>query len=234
MSTPKPAVPVLNPASLFTANLIVCVPFTEGSGIPAVLVGPSGSGTPVFGNVPTPTWTTNSDGAAWLATGAAAQVTLTAGQAASANMTVALVLRPRAANSSGRIVALLNGDLFCYTPFSDTVVYWDFGGTSAPNRLTKSGLTFLQVPTTYVFTGGSAGSTIWQNGTKVASQATALTRNAGGGVTFVLNADGGTFDVNLVSLYNTAWDDATAAAWSADPYANLVLASGGLPMVGVG
>src|SRR5206468_3154902 len=65
------------------------------------------------------------------------------------------------------------------TPYSDGTCYWDFGGTSGANRLTAAGLTFsTTVPERWIVTAGPQGSAIWQNGIKVASQATAISRVA--------------------------------------------------------
>lgn len=71
-----------------------------------------------------------------------------------------------------------------HVPFSDGVVYWDFGGQDATHRLSVSGLAFGD--DTWAFTAGRRGQTIWQNGALRASQSTAITRNAAGG-SFDLN-----------------------------------------------
>jgi len=50
-----------------------------------------------------------------------------------------------------------------YVPFSDNVVYWDYGGTAGGStRLTASGLTFGD--DIWAFTQGLRGAEIWQNG----------------------------------------------------------------------
>lgn len=62
-----------------------------------------------------------------------------------------------------------------YVPFSDGVVYWDYGGTSAGStRLNVSSLTFGD--DVWVFTVGARGMEIWQNGIKRASNTANPTR----------------------------------------------------------
>jgi len=74
-----------------------------------------------------------------------------------------------------------------HLPYSDGTVYWDFGGTSAGNRLSKSGLAFGD--DLWAFTYGGRGQEIWQNGRR---QATGV---VGGGRT-------GTSSSLLLGLYN--------------------------------
>jgi hypothetical protein len=115
-------------------------------------------------------------------------------------------------------------DALC--PWSDGVVYWDFGGFSSPNRLTVSGLSFsTTTPERWVFTAGPRGSAIWQNGVKVASQATAVTRSGqSGNVTLNYRNPGATGDLqdlNFFQVNNYQWSDELCRWWSAEPYAHL-------------
>jgi hypothetical protein len=105
-------------------------------------------------------------------------------------------------------------------PYSDGTVYWDFGGWSGPNRISAAGLSMSTViPERWIVHAGPQGSAIWQNGVKVASQATAITRTAGG-LTFDLSnllAQ----EINYVALYDTQWSDELCRWWSAEPYVPL-------------
>jgi hypothetical protein len=108
-------------------------------------------------------------------------------------------------------------------PHSDGLVYWEYGGTSSPNQLTASGLTFsTSEPERWVFTAGAAGSAIYQNGIKVASQSTAITRTATAAI-FRLNSrlagSADNIDLNYFAMYATQWSDEMARWWSAEPYA---------------
>ena len=64
-----------------------------------------------------------------------------------------------------------------HVPYTDGVVYWDFGGTTAgTTRLTASGLT-TSVKDVWAFTTGPRGMEIWQNGVLRASNAATPTRS---------------------------------------------------------
>ncbi len=111
-----------------------------------------------------------------------------------------------------------------HVPYNDGVTYWDFGGTSAPNRLSVAGLSFsATTPERWVFPAGPQGSSIWQNGIKVASQSTAVTRT-NGNFGFELNhAQGGAdlVEFNFFQVINQQWSDDLCRWWSAEPYAHL-------------
>lgn len=117
-------------------------------------------------------------------------------------------------------------------PLSDGVIYWDFGwnGGAAPNRFTKSGLSFsTTIPEKWVFTAGERGMAIWQNGVKVASHSTAVTRTATTGTAdkFLINCSnpsssfGDVQEINFLQINDVQWDDALCQAWSVEPYAHL-------------
>jgi hypothetical protein len=84
-----------------------------------------------------------------------------------------------------------NASFHIYLPFSDGVVYFDFGGTSGSRRLTASGLAFGD--DVWTFQAADAGLQIWQNGVPRASNsAGVLTTNIGAfwiGRAFGANAD---------------------------------------------
>jgi len=136
--------------------------------------------------------------------------------------TIAIIRRMNTATpGSNRFVHVGTQLIACYMPYSDGTVYWDYAGTSAPNRLTKAGLTIsTTIPDHWVFTAGSQGSAIWQNGVKVASQATAISRAAAGDV-LTLNYDAENADVNFFQISNVQWSDDLCRWWSAEPYAHL-------------
>lgn len=62
-----------------------------------------------------------------------------------------------------------------HVPYSDGVVYWDLGGTGGANRCSVGGLTFGADH--FVFTSGTRGMEIWQNGILRASNANNPTRS---------------------------------------------------------
>jgi len=70
----------------------------------------------------------------------------------------------RVSGAFGFNVSTTGTDAFgAHIPFSDGIVYWDFGGTATNGgRITASGLTFGD--DVWVFTHGRRGGEIWQNG----------------------------------------------------------------------
>ena len=89
-----------------------------------------------------------------------------------------------------------------------------------------AGLTFTTTVEYWVLTAGASGSAIWQNGVKVASQATAIARTAGGGEVVNLNdnstgASGDLQEINFVQMIDGQWSDDLCRWWSAEPYVHL-------------
>ena len=107
-------------------------------------------------------------------------------------------------------------------PYSDGITYWNFGGSG---WTTASGLTYsTSVPDRLVFTGGPAGTFIWQNGVKVASSATAVTRQVLNQDFFLNSGSSNAQDDvewNYFGIYETQWSDHLCQWWSAEPYAHL-------------
>lgn len=62
-----------------------------------------------------------------------------------------------------------------HVPYSDGVVYWDFGGNASSNRVTASGLT-VTGKNTWIFRAGDLGMQFWQNGIRRANSTTAVSR----------------------------------------------------------
>lgn len=82
-----------------------------------------------------------------------------------------------ATNRASGLFGLPSGDRQCgvHGPWSDGVVYWDFGGaTAGSTRLTVSGQSFELA--TWAFTTGARGMEIWKNGVRIASNAANPTR----------------------------------------------------------
>src|SRR5206468_1455676 len=99
----------------------------------------------------------------------------------------------------------------------------------APNVLTASSLTYTTTVEHWVFTAGPRGSSIWQNGVKVASQATAITRNTNVNSGSVFALGRGTEvstteeqqEFNFFQVNDQQWSDDLCQWWSAEPYAHL-------------
>jgi hypothetical protein len=234
VSTPKPGTVVVNPASPFAQHLLLLVPLTEGTGQPGVVRGAEG----VTAGCPTTTtwsgtagsWSTNAGGSCLHGTTATGGLLLSGANSwmPTAAITVALVFgRTGGASVAPPTVQHGSGTARCdlYLPFSDLTVYWDMGGTASPNRLTKSGLGLESTALfTFVATAGPAGSALYLNGTKVQSQGTAVsgTASTADTVWWLQAGAGGTADGNFLQINADQWEDATVAAWSADPYGWLV------------
>jgi hypothetical protein len=226
----------LDPAHPFAQNTVLCLPFTEGFGaLPGLLpaTGIVGTARPpivLAGVVGTPTWTSTSEGIAGAATTTSAwELTTTDNWLPTAQVTVLLVRRKRDATlRTARVIEADQGAtaFWILAPWSDGTVYWDFGGNGGANRLTAAGLTFsLTRPDRWVFTAGARGSTIWQNGVKVASQTTAITRSSIDHPLY-LNGDGNgangeNADYNFFQIINDQWSDDLCRWWSAESYAHL-------------
>lgn len=76
-----------------------------------------------------------------------------------------------------------------FLPYSDGTVYWDFGGSTGNNRISKAGLTFKD--DLWHFVAGTRGMSITQNGIEVAVSGTAVTRTATTTNAFSLDGLGG-------------------------------------------
>lgn len=107
-----------------------------------------------------------------------------------------------------------------HLPWSDGIVYFDFGGVDANHRVTKSGLTFGD--DVWAFTTGSRGMEIWQNGILQATNAVTPTRTQTAGVDFALFRHDGTASDNanagVLLIYNRQLDRHEILALSIDPW----------------
>jgi hypothetical protein len=117
-------------------------------------------------------------------------------------------------------------DLFLVTcPWGDGSVNFQFGLFT----VTVTGLSFSTlIPERWIFTAGPNGSSIWQNGIKVGSQSSAVSRTSNNttvSLNFSFNASGGigsdNQDFNFFMALDEQWPDEICRWWSAEPYAHL-------------
>lgn len=107
-----------------------------------------------------------------------------------------------------------------HLPYSDGVVYWDFGGSaSGSSRLSVSGLTFGN--DLWAFTTGLRGMEIWQNGIRRANNAASPTRTAsteqwGLGQAVATNSDRA--DYWYLSVYDRQLGTDEIASLQSDPW----------------
>lgn len=104
-------------------------------------------------------------------------------------------------------------------PWSDGVVHWDFG----TSRLSKSGLTIGTNDNIWVLIAGPKGMSIWQNGVKVNSTATAANARTNDASFMRLNAMTGVLTQDLCKFsFFYMWDyeltDVQARSVSAQPF----------------
>jgi hypothetical protein len=108
-----------------------------------------------------------------------------------------------------------------HCPYLDGIIYWDFGGTGAGNRISVA-----WTPTTaeerFAFVAGVNGSAIYLNGLSIASQtSTPLTRTSTA-THFMLNAGGSpSGDLQLVSFFavlDAEWTAGQVAEWTDNPW----------------
>jgi hypothetical protein len=112
-----------------------------------------------------------------------------------------------------------------HSPWSDGVVYWDFGGIASTNRLTWSGYSANAAKLDYwTFVAGRRGSAIYFNGVKRASHSTAITRTNSAVPAFFINghvtnaAWGDLQDIYFLGLWDREWTDAEVMQWYQRPY----------------
>jgi hypothetical protein len=242
MPTAKPAVVALNTAHAFAQHLLLMVPFVEGSGQPGVVRGADGvtAGAPtttVWTGTPA-TWTTNSAGACVSGVGATPlQIGADATSGAwlpTGDCTICLVVgKSSGVVSGGFTVKSISGGaattLSLAVPRNNNNVQWAYGTSGSGNPIEggSAGGWAADPPDKVVVTAGAAGFAIYKNGTKVTSSATARSRSSSTTSLVLMGLTGGTitYTLNFFQISAMQWDDATAAAWAADPYAHLVAAT---------
>ena len=143
-------------------------------------------------------------------------------------VTVAVIRRKldttaRASALFGTASAGATTRLGTHCPWSDGVVYWDFGGTSGANRISYTWAATTTVER-FVFVAGTRGSAIYLDGISKASQATGITRSSAS-EQFFLNAGQGSVSsrqdiVEYVAffLFDAEWTQDQARQWTAEPY----------------
>lgn len=236
MSTPKPAVITINTASIFAQHLLLIVPFTEGTGQPGIVRGADGvtadaPTTTVWTGTPA-TWTTNSAGACVTGVGA---TPLRLGDDATSgswlptgDCTIGVVLGKTGSVTGGFAVTSDSGTtattLRLAVPRNNNNVQWGYGSSGSGNPIEggSAGGWATDPPDTVVVTAGAAGFAIYKNGVKVASSATARSRTASTTSLVLLGTTGITSYLNYFQINAAQWDEATAMAWSSDPYNWLV------------
>lgn len=123
---------------------------------------------------------------------------------------------------TGNHFGISGGTTFCTAlcPYTDSKIYWDFGGNTGDNRLTSSALTWTTDVDVLGFVAGARGMAIYRNGTQVAVKTPAVTRTDGG--TFSLNGSSDKVDVNFFAILNAEWLPSQMLEWMANPYALLL------------
>jgi len=218
-------------------GMVAVIPFNEGGGIVAatnivshnaanrancVINGPFGTlaGTPSWvWNTPGTGININNTGDFMQALGVLDEVTK--------GGTVLLIRRKtdtttRVSAAFGEPIA--GGGFQGLVPFNDGTVYWDFGGNTAPNRLTLAGLSWTAVPEMWAFAAGGKGSSIWKNGEKLANQTTAISRAASGEVRLnsTFGVSGDLQEFYFFAVAKEQWPDDLISWWFAEPYGMLV------------
>ena len=142
--------------------------------------------------------------------------------------TVAMVRRTtdttaRASATFGTDSATTNQRIGANLPFSDTHVFWDFGGTTTgTSRLDITGYTKTAGATeSWVFVAGARGMAVYLNGRSIGSHTTAITRSASTSA-FKLNAGlslvGDNQDFGLFLMMHTEWTPTQVRQWATAPF----------------
>lgn len=107
-----------------------------------------------------------------------------------------------------------------HLPWSDGVIYFDFGGVDASHRVSVAGLTFGD--DVWTFTVGLRGMEVWQNGILRASNAANPTRTAtpANFAIFTHDAVGSSDNANagVLLIHNRQLDRREILALSLDPW----------------
>lgn len=142
------------------------------------------------------------------------------------NITVSLGYRKtdttaRLATAAGIDGVTTTGRCNIHLPYSDNVVYWDFGGvTSGVSRITAASLTFGD--DAWSFVAGTGGMRIWQNGRQRATQSGTATRTVFG-ANWTLGTGAGLgsdlADYKWVAMHNVPLDAERIQQLHAEPFA---------------
>jgi hypothetical protein len=232
--TMKPPLGALvNPEHPLGRDFRFGVLLNEGFGIPTTQYANLGTSAATVLVVGTPGWNSNARGIAYQCPSVNDYLRFGVDVMPTSAVTVCVVRRKldttlRASGLFGQLAATTTAKRCgASVPKADGTVNWYFGGSTAPNLVTASGLSFTTDVEDWVFTAGPQGSSIWQNGVKVASQATAITRTAGGNNTCLNrgiesgSSTGDIQEINFFQVVGQQWSDDLCRWWSAEPYVQL-------------
>jgi hypothetical protein len=231
---------VMNWHHPFANKLLFCLPFlatsysTKASGLSPFTAGQ------IWGSTPRPNVSTeNTSGNLYASNQEGVCVTLTTSQSVlvasdpipAAQVTICMIRRKtdttfRNGSSFSLDGATLAERCLTHLPLTGGTTYWDFGGDASPNRLSVAGVSYSTLPERWILIAGSRGMSIWQNGVKVASTATANTgRTKNTTKSFRINSynggsNGDAQEVNYFAAYDEQWSDEMCRWWSAEPYAH--------------
>lgn len=128
-----------------------------------------------------------------------------------------------------------------YMPWSDGIVYLEFGGSSGNNQLSVSGLNVAGMQK-WAFTGGTKGLQIYLDGALKGSKSTAITRVTSPDFSIngsVPSGHGGDLqDVYFFAALDAEWTPSMIAEWTVDPWlmfeprASLMMSGSAAPIVG--
>lgn len=223
-------------------GMVLCVPFNEGGGIPGAELEPVvydvvGGGQGDLSGIADASWVENTPGRGIKLNNAGSFIrfvgpsngTVKLSASMSPGATVLLIRRKTdttVRNSRAFGISLAVDAALCssHCPYTDSKIYWDFGGKSGNNRLISAVLNWATTPVQmFAFSAGPKGSAIWKDGVKVASHTNAISRTVAGEMR--LN-DGDTTNGDLQEFYffaisNVQWSDDMITWWFAEPYAML-------------
>jgi len=106
-----------------------------------------------------------------------------------------------------------------YVPFSDGIVYWDFGGQSGDRRISVSGLN-VAGPQAWGFTAGPTGMNIWQDGVSKQSNTAAAVRTVST-ITFRVGRGRSASDLREHMFFAVLDSEVTGSQmlqWARDPF----------------
>lgn len=108
-----------------------------------------------------------------------------------------------------------------HAPWSDSNIYFDFGGVASPNRLTlASSAAEFSIFRVWSFCAGAAGMQIYKDGVRIANSATGVTRaNGTPGLSFGGDAGTDLIELDYAYYYGRQLRENDIAWLNAEPYA---------------
>lgn len=110
-------------------------------------------------------------------------------------------------------------------PWSDSVIYWDYGSYTATSRLATYGQSIDTKIDTYLFiAGGGKGRELWRRGVKINNDTNAADARSVANTPFyvfcdpnnTVGADEG--ELYYFGIFNEAWSDEKCEQWSDNPW----------------